>query len=388
MRFTEGLAMKLGCFPSGWLSRLLAAVLAIAWCAPCLAQPRLLTAQVESSSQSSRTHGPIAVVWRLRSESTGLLRGSLAATVFDGTDVVMRVTTDELALATGEQSYRMILPAIDSSHGGGGAAYGGVRVVLRFVGPDLKTDLGDFPLRISDQWERTMAVAVCDPWQSQISNELRDFIASLRLETYCSSNKDQSVSVIPCHYRPKDLGTEPLSYCAFNVLLLAREGLAELREDQLDAITDWVNGGGSLCVVPDTAPLQREHLGFLNRLAGADNGLEPLIPDAAGRLSLAGAAPRLAAYGLGRVALLTGTRDKPVDSSEDLRRTVAFLWRMRHDMFGGFVSSGVWELPVVPADANAANQGPWDRNYFKQLRLERNRTLVPSPMQSADQLLE
>lgn len=371
----------------GWI-RAAVLVLLLVCGSRCQAQPRLLTAQVESSSQSSRTHGPIAVVWRLRSESTGLIRGNLIATVFDGDGVVMRVTTDELALTTGEQSFRMVLPAIDSSHGGNFTGLSGVRVSLRFAGPDLKVNLGEFPLRVSDQWERTLSVAVCDPWQTQITAELQQFVAALRIETHCSIDKDQSVATVPCHYRPRDLGTEPLSYCAFNILLLAREGLAELRPEQLDAISDWVNGGGALCVVPDNIPLSRDHVEFLDRLAGGTAGREPLIPDSAGRLTLAGTPPRLVSYGLGRVALLPGTRDQPVSGVEDLRRAIAFLWRMRRDRSDAFIATGKWGLPAAATPTATTNGVAWDRDYFKQVRSQRNRGLVPAPLQSADQLLE
>ncbi|MCY2963561.1 MAG: hypothetical protein NT069_07920 [Planctomycetota bacterium] len=358
---------------------------------PCLAQSKLLTAGLESTSQTSRTQGPMVVVWRLESQHTGILRGNLQATIVDGIEVVGRLTSDEMALSTGGQSIRMMLPSIDPKHGGN--ANPDLKIILRFIGPDFRGNLGEFKLRVPSQWERGLSIAVCDPWQSAMPDATQKFIQSMRFETHYNQSSgtaatENTLSTVPSHFRPRDLPNEPLGYCAFNLLVLMREGLTDLREDQLDAIIDWVHAGGSVCLVPDAPAIDKHHLRFLDRLAGSGVGQEALLVDSSGRLIRDdNAKPRLARYGLGRVALFWGTRENPVKDPADLRGALALLWNLRAEHLDGFLATGTWDRPKDPlADPQNVNTLAYDRNYFRSVRPAANQ-LAPEPMQSGDQLV-
>ncbi len=133
----------------------------------------------------------------------------------------------------------------------------------------------------------------------------------------------------------RDLPQDPLSYCAFDVVLLSDESLASLTTEQLDGLSAWVRAGGSVCVVPDV-PMKALHLEFLRKLfKQGTGGSADLSLGADGRLLVVSdeSDPILMShYGFGRAVLLPAVEELSARlTKQDLGSIVAFLWKVRRD---------------------------------------------------------
>ncbi|MEI6541445.1 MAG: hypothetical protein WCO86_18250, partial [Planctomycetota bacterium] len=133
----------------------------------------------------------------------------------------------------------------------------------------------------------------------------------------------------------KDLPQDPLSYCAFDLVLLTDESLAALQKEQLDGLTGWVQAGGSVCIVPDV-PIKPLQLEFLQKLfVQSIDSSAGLALDAEGRLLVVSDeadAILMSHCGLGRAVLLSAMNDFSASlTKEDLGSIVAFLWKVRKE---------------------------------------------------------
>lgn len=399
------------------------------------AQPPPLSAD-SPAPQPVRSGAPISLVWPLHSQSTSLLEGRLELTVHDGPDVLARVVTDERVLSTGDQLVRTVLPPMDTHD-----TYNSVEIHLKFVGPQQTIDLKDHPLRLPNAWQRFFVVGVCDPWQSNLSQSKQNFLKRFRFESYHADAGDRTITTSLSHVRPTEMPGDPLGYCGYDLVVLIDEGFLELKEAQLQALLAWVDAGGSLCLVPGRRGLDRLQLQFLNRLIdGTDSpeftaNIEDLprqpppieagvpteapepepqpAPDgASNEISTANPAGEvdtnrasgekllLRPWGLGRIAVLRDGLSLLDDPKEtDLRRLLAFLWRLRVDQSGSFLSGGQWKvqppsgiqpgmmqpLPGQPMPAQQVNVQQASGIYDEIRRPDAK--LAPIALQTGDQLL-
>lgn len=363
------------------------------------AKGEFVTAELAASSPPVRSGAPITVVWKINSQSTAVLPGRLELTVRDGTERMARLIGDDVVLAPGEQIQRMVLPPLNVEN-----AYGAVEMHLRFVGADRTIDLGgQHPLRLPGPWQRQFVVAVSDPWESNLNPERQALLQQFRFEKYNVDSTDHTITTLPSHVRPDELPADPLGYCGYDLVLLMYEGFAELKEAQCQALLQWVDAGGSVCVVPGrSTPLKNHHLKFLSELTpGAPPDAYQLDPT--GRLALpdddASNAPQkllLARRGLGRVAVVRDERGLLAESSPgELRRMLAFLWRLRRDRVPDFMATGRWNAgpkPDLPENDDDAAQADWSRQRqqaIDEMRRMRPRDFQLSPiaLQTGDQLL-
>ena len=130
---------------------------------------------------------------------------------------------------------------------------------------------------------------------------------------------------------PTTCPSTPLDIAATDLAILAYEGLAELKKSQLRTLIEWVEAGGSLCVVPGNASLKDYHASFLNRAAHSSDSYPQFVVDPAGRLMAPSgddqanrdnadrdkaaddehASPALLRrHGLGRIAIVRGKLDR------------------------------------------------------------------------------
>lgn len=362
-----------------------------------------LTAEIASPSALVRSGAPITIVWKLRSQSSSLLEGRLELKVKDGHERLARLVTDEIVLNTGEQLYRTVLPTLDTT-----SPLNSVEVELRFAGARQTIDLGAHSnLRLPSPWQRAFVVAFSDPWQTSLPHDKRTFVESFRLESYNADTTDRTITTSTAHIRPETMPSDPLGYFGFDIVLLVGEGFADLKEPQLQAIRSWVDAGGSLAVVPGREIVRDDHFKFLTELT-AGSRANPLTLDSSGRLfspadsenadgSTGSPHILLRRYGLGRVAVVRDQLDALVPATRpELRRLVAFLWKMRYDQLAEFESSGKWDVRpssatgVVDASvAGAAVPGVPPQvadEMIAQIR-PRDMQLAPLALQTGDQLL-
>jgi hypothetical protein len=357
------------------------------------AQTNQISVDLSSLSPPIRSDAPMTFVWRIISQSSSLLDGQLDIIVHDGGKELGRLIADDVVLAAGEQLVRTVLPPIESHN-----QINVLEVHVEFHSKGHKLGAWDLPLQAPGQYQRKQVILVCDPWQSSLPAGTHQLVDRLRIETWNANLDDRTITTVPARARPEDLPVDSLGYCGFDVALFVQEGFAELKDGQLRPLVDWVAAGGSLCLAPGNTILKEPHVAFLNQVARAQPGDPLFVLESSGRLiesdaEAADSSPvLLKRYGLGRIAIVRGKLDRLVETREDdLRRMLAFLWKMRHDRLADFLEGGKFLVKSdIPEDKKDPNENQWqNRNFnanYSQLRPQKMQ-LASLPLQSGDQLV-
>jgi len=342
--------------------------------------------KMELMSIRNRSSGPLPVHIKLEYNKPQILEGDLELAIYDSVDVVSSddlmasLRYEGIVLAGADYEFNIVLPPLKT------AITQNWAVVATFVTDQGKIRLSSVPEKLgsvepfdlltTSPMERGVLLCSCFKETRRHSGSAnRQFLESaLSLDNYnpiyAQLEAEQTNSGIPqltgiqklekmghtiIHFAgqwsSKDLPQDPLSYCAFDVVLLSDESLAALQKEQLDGLTAWVRAGGSVCIVPDV-PMKPLQLEFLRKLyeQGVDSSAN-LSLDAEGRLLVVSdeADPILMSYcGLGRAVLLPASDDFSASlTKEDLGAIVAFLWKVRKEQ-------PVWQGENwIPADVVA-----------------------------------
>jgi len=342
--------------------------------------------KMELMSIRNRSSGPLPVHIKLEYNKPQILEGDLELAIYDSVgvvssdDLMASLRYEGIVLAGADYEFNIVLPPLKT------AVTQNWAVVATFVTdqgkirlssvPDKLGNIEPFDLLTTSPMERGVLLCSCFRETRRHSGSAnRQFLESaLSLDNYnpiyAQLEAEQTNSGIPqltgiqklekmghtiIHFAgqwsSKDLPQDPLSYCAFDVVLLSDESLAALQKEQLDGLTAWVRAGGSVCIVRDV-PMKPLQLEFLRKLfeQGADSSAN-LSLDAEGRLLVVSdeADPILMSYcGLGRAVLLPASNDFSASlTKEDLGPIVAFLWKVRKEQ--PVWQGGNW----IPADVVA-----------------------------------
>src|SRR5262245_3569641 len=347
-----------------------------------------------ASSPPIRSDAPMTFLWSVRSISTSLIEGQLEVTVHDGPTVQARTVVEDIVLSPGEQFFQSVLPAVESDR-----FQNPLDVHVEFISKNRKVASADFDVPAPNQWQRSLAILLCEPARANVARDKQQLADRLRLEA-SNGSTDRTVSTLVSLVRPEDLPADPLGYCSYDMVVLGDAGFADMKESQLRMLLEWVQAGGSLCVVPADRGLREYHAQILSALSRSATDQPQFTVDPAGRLVVAENETNMSPvllrrYGLGRVALIHGKLDRLFAEHEiDVRRMLAFLWKVRHDRLEEFMNTGKFSVKA-PARANpaAANVNEWqnqniyarDANYANLRRGENQ--LAQLPLQTGDQLL-
>ena len=303
------------------------------------------TIELAFEQPRARTSGPLLTQVKLTWTGRGLLEGRLELVLKSGHERLATCRTPDLALATGEQRFDLLLPAVSAD------SYDPqLDVYPRFL---TRRKAFEFPMlhwMLPAPTERGCVLCVCHDavtWNALTAATAR----ALHLETFRPKRVGRAVSTVTTANRltpPDEMPSQPVAYCAFDVVLLVGRGFSLLAARQLDALARWARAGGSVCVVPDGG-LEARHAEFLNALAGrpafrlaADGRLE--------RLGNPAADDGFHTFHccLGRLAVAA----RPPAKSEDLqtpawRRATAFLWKVRRAQLKAVLGpKGVWRTDL------------------------------------------
>jgi hypothetical protein len=354
--------------------------------------PAEISIDLAPTSPPMRSDAPLVFLWRVHSQATNVIEGKLEVTVIDGFDLVAHAVVDDVVLSPGEQFFRTVLPAVDSSNPN-------IDIRARFLTKSQNYPARGESPRAPDARQRWLTILVCNPWQMALTRDKQQLVDRLRIESW-NANADRTISTIPAHVRPEDLLADPLAFCGFDIAFLAEEGFADLKEGQLRTVLDWVEAGGSLCLVPGLGVLKDYHARFLNEAVHSPPEKPQFVLDPSGRLEEIelpgenGPLPLLKRHGLGRVAVIPGKLDRLLTEREvDVRHTLGFLWKLRRDRLEEFMNSGRFEVKVsVPVDKPQPGDSTWesynmnrDANYANLRKGDHQ--LAQLPLQSGDQLL-
>jgi hypothetical protein len=323
--------------------------------------------KMELMSIRNRSSGPLPVHIKLEYNKPQILEGDLVLEIYDTVDIVSRddlmatIRYEGIVLNSGDHEFNIVLPPLRTAVTQNWAVMASFiteqeRIQLTSLPEQLKT-VEPFDLLTTSPLERCVLLCSCfkDSRRNSESANRRFLEKALSLDNYNpfyeqleieqASGKDQQLSGVQklekigqtivhfaAQWSSKDLPQDPLSYCAFDVVLLADESIAALQKEQLDGLLAWVRAGGSVCIVPDV-PMKPLQLEFLRKLFehGAESTAN-LSLDAEGRLLVVSDEddPILMSHcGFGRAVLLPNVENYSSHlGKEDLGSIVAFLWKV------------------------------------------------------------
>jgi hypothetical protein len=345
-----------------------------------------LRLKLSTVTSNVRSDAPLSLNVHLDWASPELVEGRLELACYDGEKLLHRNVGSDVALFVGDRHSRTILPPMSLSRD-----VSVLTVRARFLTETRDYDLGSFELRVPVFWRRSFVIGVVVPKENSVVAGSAELGQSLRLDQLGENEipGNQLVS-IPSEITPDDFRTSGLGLFSFDVLALTNPGFNVLTEDQLDAIGDWVETGGSLLVSVDSAysPAQAK---FLNRIAGipeddpdmliAADGLPP------GELGDRGGCFRMYRPGLGRSVILRA--EKKADTVLDLREAAAHLWKIRSKMQAEFRhtgTSGQLSQRLSGSEFDQFDDSQLTYSPFQQVRLAEmdslSSILLPEDVQS------
>jgi len=286
-----------------------------------------------------RGQAPIPVQARFRWNGTQILEGHLEVELHEGNRVLSRYHSGDLALTTGGQTFRMLLPPCEEPY-----SDSQVEAQTKFVTAKQVFDLGYSILFVPTMRERSFVLGWCSAHfgADQQSSAQRDFLFERLAPPDADAARKLLVTSV-VRLDPEDLPAQPLAYTSFDVMILTADAFKEAREGQLRALTRWVKGGGSVCVFV-TGGLRAHHVSFLNELAGSSTVDRTFVTDSDGNLVTGQNKISRIYSGMGRCVVVAGnSAADPTADTNELRQAVAFLWKFRARQMQAIAQTGHWE---------------------------------------------
>ncbi len=303
------------------------------------------------------TCAEVTLIWN----GTSLLEGDLHLYLSSGNATLLHDEISDIALAPGSQTFSVLLPG--SAVGSGGRT---VKSRMIFRTANQSIELENQPFSVPNTSER--ALSILYPSSVLNSDTVRDFAIALRLDGFNPDPGSSTYNKLRCGVSamaPSSFPSTPEEYCAFDLLVLTGDGVARLREAQLNAIYDWLRGGGSILVV-NPGILPESHQQWISKLFVKDGSeTSELFFDTEGRPQ--GPRIMLQHHAGGRVALMLDKDCYPRELKQDKkwRRLVTFLWKFRPPQQKKVVSDGFWSRELQSKRFITA----WKQDYYLERML-------------------
>lgn len=336
---------------------------------------------------------PAAPEWvevRLTSTAAHLLEGVLELNLLDDGATSLIFRTQELALITGPRVFRLLLPTPPR------ASLGLEREVhARFLGRNGTFDLGRFPLHIRSRAAHPLVLAI-GRTNVRVDEAATRLWQSLRPERFAPQtvlSSWESIVTTPVFIEPEDFPADPLTWCAFDTVMLDPEVFGRLKEKSLAALGQWLAAGGSVALFAP-ASLDAAHVETLRvwLLADPRTKHSQLEFDFDGRVQNRDAAPILAHVGLGRLVIFARVPETPEEfESAEWLRASHFLWKVRGELALTIESDRRWKIDgegwwavTLGRAANATGSDAYERSLIAreliQALLPKTVRIIPLPV--------
>jgi len=296
----------------------------------------------------------MAVEARFSYQGSGVLTGELVLDFKEGRTLCCRVRTPDITVAAPGASVMITLPPIRVPSG-----TDTVDVLARLHAGTGPIDLGFSQFDLPEPAVRSMILAVCGG-EAGSGSVPAATLKSLLLSSYDPMHQEgrgNRLSCRPLRLDRRDLPSNALGFCAYDVLVLTADAVREISAGRWRAMCSWVSAGGAVCVcTPDQVSVL-----LRSRLEDLVEGGEERKPRAVGPASeqlvervcqSEGSAPESVGVGLGQVVLLAAGSELTDLTTEQIRRVACSLWRVRYSHAASICAGGVWgnHLPTdLPA---------------------------------------
>ena len=291
--------------------------------APLSAEGKLLVTQ-------PRLGAPEWVEIHLTSTSPSLRTGVIEWTAMGDSQIAYVYRTREITVITGKQTLRFLLPPWPAYQEALSREWR-----LQFLEGEHQTPLGSVVAPPPISWGRSLILAMV---RGEGRTGLSPTWNQLRVENVVkippAAQESIRINTAPTAWEPADLPADPLGFCAFDVVVLEQQALAELPGKTRLVLRQWVHGGGSLAVIAPTS-LGAADLEYLDELAAPDPKWNHLArgPDAPG---LPAGKILTARANFGR--LLVAREAPTVETATAWNQPLEFLWKLKSDA-ASFVTS-------------------------------------------------
>ena len=316
--------------------------------------------RLEPLSIRGRSGSPIPIRIKLEYNAAQLLQGDLVLEIYNSfyskDDLMATIRYDGIVLQGTDYIFNTVLPPIEHSYQKQYLIVGWYETDTQRIPLTADPDLIDPPephelLSIGSYERATLICSVSGNSDYQTASRNRVFLNNaLSLDNYSpvpdsrssrrrsgpGSLESQKILNYTVSWDVFNLPEDPLHLCCFDVVLLADGAFSRLEEQQLKALTTWVEAGGSLCVLADDNRLTGQHVQFLQAMFRTDESADlhlALADDNTLLVICDENEPVINQhFGLGRITLLPNVADLSVRlTGAELGGVVGHLWKLHSD---------------------------------------------------------
>tara|TARA_R110002095_G_scaffold78106_2_gene67189 strand:- start:157825 stop:159942 length:2118 start_codon:yes stop_codon:yes gene_type:complete len=335
------------------------------------AQKLPMTVDIHQQTQFPKGDGPIAFVWQCSVSTTGLLEGYFLVTAHDGMEPFGQFRSNDVALHSGFHEIPMLLPPIKVDNN-----YSEAKLKLSFITSERRYDIKkEYTLRVGRTFQRTFALGICDPFDSNLSQVTKDFLDTLKFESISPNTpirvqidpktlqvhssiisliNNQSMSLnantVSIHILSDEFPQLPIDCHQYDIMIITPRGFDLLESRHLKAIHQWVRSGGSLCLITGTM-VGPSQLKFMNELSEDEAG-SPFLLNSEGKLDIDPASQVwFQRTGWGRsVIVLSESIEKDLLSKQEKIQIPFFLWKIRESQRNYFEKENKWDYQALVND--------------------------------------
>ena len=378
--------------------RLFLAVLmtSITWAIPAAAQT--LQLKVSTFQSRARSQAPVPLEMMLSWDGAQIIEGHLELAFDDQQQdrqgelkPIAHYRSPELALATGDRRIRILVPPQRITNTNGLL---GIRAQFIVAKDGSVLELGEHSVVTPRPGTRRVRIGVVLPGsQIAVAESQLPFIRELGLEQFRPETAMQQDFVQGglvtqgVRVQSRDLPRTAIEFCAFDLIVLTRDGLGEVPETSLHALTRWVRAGGR-GLIDMSGRYGDATESFLNGLLTDDGPEKPVLlqPDGSATLrNLDGEDLDIAVKeaGLGRVCVTTRDLANEISfNTPGWKSLVSWLWDVNRNHHRRISKTGTWtENPPADELHRITKPAPFETSDFNEER-ELITLLLPGSVQS------
>lgn len=338
-----------------------------------------------------RSEAPITLRVQMMPRNPALVEGRLEFRLLNNNELLSTVIAGDEIINPPSKIARYVLPGPEAPHN-----QQVLDLYVDFVTPQGRYKFDPIPINVPKYGERDFIVGVMSPANKTSSTEIDALQKGLKLENFTpvgpeNAPIDRTLHTYFSNFAPEQLPADGTSFCSFNMVFIAAEGFSALKESQWPGLLDWVEAGGSLCLMPGT-DLTAQHIDALNKLVKQRSSNTTFLPGPNNEVVFkdedSGKRHVLLRRGLGRIAIVPIRSAQPIDPNSEMWRSVAaHLWNVRRDQMLPLLTTGKWNESVLNAQNSVRQSSQPQYDYYRSTR-DQQRRLAHLPINSGDFMVQ
>jgi hypothetical protein len=307
-----------------------------------------LSLAIDGSLRAPRARAPLPIGISIHSDGDQRT-GHLRLVIQEGGQTLITWRSPEWTVSQAPRSFDVLMPPLPID-----AMHAELTALPVWEEGSQQQPMPPLRLALAGNNERQLVLGWCagaggDRRSALAATSIQDVLASATPREWTMDARVQ-VQLVPVERLPG----EGLALCAYDLLALSADALNRLDAHQLQALVQWLHGGGALAIIAHGEQVAGPAAAMLAGL-GHESGMALLAGE--DHLPSAGAA-RLARIGLGRLAVV-----QPVFAGTAADRAAPlFLWRVRETWAASLAHGGALDAEELEKAQEAAGEAI-NQNY-------------------------